>query len=141
MEPDQGKINLRILIAGLIMALLYIVAAAIPIKNLWGFNLPSYLEWYYMPLFGILFLLALIPATANKIFLYLKNVGQKFDGLLLFWRILIISIVSAGIFYLLRVHVHSLGDGYQRIYQIEQGYLYYHTEVLDFFLHGVLYMA
>lgn len=121
------------------MAVLYFLAALLPIKSLWGFNFLSYLEWYYIPVFGILFIAALIPVTADRIFLFFSNFRQKLEGLPLFLRLLIIAVLSAGIFYLFRVHVHSLGDGYQRIYQVEQGYLYYHTEVFDFFLHGVLY--
>ena len=40
---------------------------------------------------------------------------------------------------MLRVHVHSLGDGYQRVYQVEKGYLHNPPEPLDFFLHSILY--
>ncbi|MCP4704704.1 MAG: hypothetical protein GY865_08850, partial [candidate division Zixibacteria bacterium] len=45
------------------------------------------------------------------------------------------------LFYLLRVHVHTLGDGYQRVYQVEKGYLHNPPEPLDFFLHSILYMG
>jgi tetratricopeptide (TPR) repeat protein len=54
-------------------------------------------------------------------------------------RYLIVGILAGGVFYFLRVHVHSLGDGYLRIGQIESGIRYLHTEPLDFWLHGLLY--
>ncbi|PKK82179.1 MAG: hypothetical protein CVT49_14940 [candidate division Zixibacteria bacterium HGW-Zixibacteria-1] len=141
MDLNEKNGNARIIIAGAILAVLYLLAGSLPIKHLWGFNFLSYLPWFSLPVFGLLFFLALLPPSADRIYSIVHNIFRKFNGLLLTWRIIIIVALSISVFYLFRVHVHSLGDGYQRIYQIEQGYLYYHTEVLDFFLHGVLYAA
>jgi len=130
---------LRIEIAGFIMAGLYILAGLIPIDSLWGFNHLRYLPDYGMIAIGLLFIIVLIPHVSEKIFSAVKEILRIFNRFSLSVRVVAIAIMAVLVFYLLRVHVHSLGDGYQRIYQVEQGYLYYHTEVLDFFLHGILY--
>ena len=118
---------------------IYFAASIIPIDRLWGFNL---LKFYSIPFqIGMIVLLAAISVAAisewlgraiikaNNLWEYLPRVG----------RMIVIALITFIVFYVLRVHVHSLGDGYQRINQIEKGFYFYHTELLDFFLHAVLY--
>jgi len=51
----------------------------------------------------------------------------------------LLLLILAGLLIFLRVAVHSLGDGYQRSYEIEYNYFYRATEMLDFFIHAVVY--
>ena len=139
MNDKEQTSNLRLVAAGSILAVFYMLAGLIPIDNLWGFNHLKYLPGYSMIIYGLLFFLVLIPRSAGKLNTLFGGMSRIFGRLALSVRIALIAGFAILVFYWLRVHVHSLGDGYQRIYQIEQGYLYYHTEVLDFFLHGVLY--
>jgi len=139
MNKDGITTYLPSLIGGFVLAVLFILSGLIPINSLWGFNHLKYLPVYFLPVFAVLFILALLPGTAGLIHSFIKRALDSFTRMPLSFRIFLVLIVSAGLFYLLRVHVHSLGDGYQRIYQIENDYFYYHTEPLDFSLHAVLY--
>jgi hypothetical protein len=48
-------------------------------------------------------------------------------------------IICPVLFWFFRVGVHSLGDGYLRAWEIEQGMLFQATEMLDFLIHAVIY--
>jgi len=128
-----------LIIPALILGAVYILAGLIPFESLWGFNHLKYFPDYVPIIYAVLFLLIALPYISNNVIEIIGGLMRKFQALPPLVRIIIIGAGSAVVFYFLRVHVHSLGDGYQRIYQIEKGYWYYHTEPLDFFLHAVLY--
>jgi len=139
MMSDEKNLNLPVIILAVIPALLFLVFGAIPVDAAWGFNHLKYFPSFVIYIYMLFFILLLIPSASGIILQILANLLSRFHRFPKLLRIAIIIILSGLIFYLLRVHVHSLGDGYQRIYQIEQGYLFYDSEPLDFFLHGLLF--
>ena len=139
MNNHDSTPNWILLIPAFLLAALFILAGAIPLNSLWGFNHLRYFPPVSLAAFSILFLLILIPPLAGKLYDGFTKLVSGFKKLPRFMQVAFVIVFSGIIFYILRVHVHSLGDGYQRIYQIERGYLYYHTEPLDYFLHSLLF--
>ncbi len=129
----------RLAIPAIVLSALYIMAGMIPLNSLWGFNFLKYFPQYVLGIYTLLILFIIYPYTANKIVAFLSRLSCSFQKLSIPVRIIIISLIAGVIFYLLRVHVHSLGDGYQRVYEIEKGLIYYHTEPLDFYIHAIFY--
>nr|MBN2277002.1 hypothetical protein [candidate division Zixibacteria bacterium] len=136
---NYKKSELAIIAAAMILCLFFILAGTIPLESFWGFNHLKYFPPFVTLIYALLFLCILIPATSNGINKLLTTFSDRFKSLPGPVKVILVFTISAVIFYFFRVHVYSLGDGYQRIYQIEQGYLFFHTETLDFFLHGILY--
>jgi tetratricopeptide (TPR) repeat protein len=138
---NNPKIPKRILlvIPILILGAVYILAGLIPINSLWGFNQLRYFPNYVAIIYAVLFLLITLPFVNKSAVAAIGNLSNKFQSQPMAIRIIVIAVLSGLIFYIFRVHVHSLGDGYQRIYQVEKGYWYYNTEPLDFFLHALLF--
>ncbi len=140
MNGNQPTSNRTLLvIPALILGTVYILAGLIPINSLWGFNHLRYFPKFMSIIYAVLFLLIVVPPFASAAAALIGRLSKAFQKLPLVLRIIIIAFATGSLFYIFRVHVHSLGDGYQRIYQIEKGYWYYYTEPLDFFLHAVLY--
>jgi tetratricopeptide (TPR) repeat protein len=129
----------RLIIAAILLSAVYIVAGLVPINSLWGFNHLKYFPIYVSVIYAIVVLILIIPDVADKITSLLSRLAGLFQALPRPIQIIVISVFAGLIFYLLRVHVHSLGDGYQRIFEIEKGRLYSPTEPLDLFLHAALY--
>jgi len=127
----------RLIILTLLLSAIYIISGFVPINSLWGFNHLKYFPKYVSIIYAILLLLFIIPFVADRIVVLLNKLSCHFQKLPKSIRIIIISIIAGAVFYSLRVHVHSLGDGYQRIFEIENGLLYYHTEPFDFFIHAI----
>lgn len=136
---ENGQRPAMIFLPILALGGIYFAASMIPIERLWGFNL---LKFYSTPFqLGMIVLIAAISFASISDWL-----GRGIAKLKFLWEclprvgtVIIVAVVSFMAFYVLRVHVHSLGDGYQRINQVEKGIIFYHTELLDFFLHAVLY--
>ncbi len=139
MKEKTKSYNWPTIIPAILMALLFILSGYIPIEELWGFNHLKYFSDYLILGYAIIIILFFVPAFSRGLSNSAADICRSFNKLPLPSRIIIVAAVSAAIFYFLRVHVHALGDGYQRIYQIEKGYMYYHSEPLDFLLHAVLY--
>jgi tetratricopeptide (TPR) repeat protein len=133
---DLSKI---IIIVSVILAALFFISGLIPLESFWGFNHLKYLPPYFLYIYALIFVLFLIPYVSESILNLAVNITRSFKKLPKAVQLVIVAIITFVILYLLRVHVHSLGDGYQRIFQVERGYLYYHSEPLDFFLHAVLF--
>lgn len=140
MNSNQPTPNRMLLvIPALVLGAVYILAGLIPINSLWGFNHLKYFPKFISIIYAVLFLLVILPPFANAATALIGRLSKTFQKLPLVLRIIIVALAAGSLFYIFRVHVHSLGDGYQRIYQIEKGYWYYYTEPLDFFLHAVLF--
>jgi len=122
-----------------ILSLLFLAAGLIPLSFMWGLNHLAYFPKSIGLVYAVLILVAFALSTSKRFESSLRNLSRSFEKTPAIIRIIVLAVMAAALFYLFRVHVHSLGDGYQRIYQIEQGYYYYHTEPLDFFAHGLLY--
>jgi tetratricopeptide (TPR) repeat protein len=135
-SPDKKQV---IFYPGLILALLYYLPGLIPIQSLWGIN---HLQ-YFSPLikigFGMLLIVSCFPITTEMAFKIFDKLAAIFNRTSRSCRLVMIVAISISIFYLLRVHIHSLGDGYQRAYQIGKGYYFYHTELLDFLFHALFF--
>jgi len=128
-----------LIIAVLIPIILLFAASLIPLSSFWGFNHLKYFPTYTFIIYAIFFVLILIPSIRQQLATLVSNISGNFKNLPRLIQLILIALIALIVFYFLRTQVHSLGDGYQRIYQIEQGYLYYHSEVLDFYIHAVLY--
>jgi tetratricopeptide (TPR) repeat protein len=131
--------RILLIIPVLVLGAVYVLAGLIPINSLWGFNELRYFPNYVAIIYAVLFLSIILPFVYKSAAGAIVNLSKKFQSLPLVVRLIVIAIISGAIFYIFRVHVHSLGDGYQRIYQVEKGYWYYNTEPLDFFLHELLF--
>jgi hypothetical protein len=127
------------IITALMLAGIFILAGLLPIHLLWGFNHLQYFSAAFIITLIIIFLAALIPRVNERIYSLCRRISDTIHKLPRWLQVVMIGSFAFAVFYILRVHVHSLGDGYQRIYQIERGYYFYHTELLDFFLHSALY--
>jgi Flp pilus assembly protein TadD len=135
----ETGVGLSFTVSVLIMSLLFIAAALIPIDSLWGFNHLKYFPEYVILIY-ILLLVALVISPTNSALARMSDrICTAFKTFPRGLQLSIVIALTAAVFFFLRVHVHSLGDGYQRIYQIEKGFTYYYSEPLDFFLHAVLY--
>jgi len=124
-----------------ILAAIYVITGIVPLRSMWGLNHLQYYPTWAQLAFAILFILVLLPSTARSLVTVLSRMHAAYMNLPQWGRGLLIALVSATLFCLLRVHVHSLGDGYMRIFQVEKGVGTLHTEPLDFFLHVMLYKA
>jgi hypothetical protein len=140
MSNDQSiNSKWRLIIPALFLMTVFILAGIIPFGSLWGFNHLKYFPGYVSIIYAVIVLFFIIPYIAEKAGAILSRLTGDFQKMPLVVRIIVIALMAGIIFYIFRVHVHSLGDGYQRIYQIEKGYMYYHTEPLDFFLHAIFF--
>ncbi|MBN2226816.1 MAG: tetratricopeptide repeat protein [candidate division Zixibacteria bacterium] len=131
--------GLRVIWPAAILAAGYLIAGAVPIRAMWGFNHLYYFPHWAKFLFAVLFVLVLSPLTARMLSGVLSQLQVSYCRYPRWVRGLTAALLSGVLFIALRVHVHSLGDGYMRIFQIERGITGLHTEPLDFFLHVMLY--
>ena len=123
----------------IVLIAVLVVAGLIPIAHLWGINHLQYFPPGLALALAFLTLLVLIPDISEKIYSIAANFARSFKALPLPARVIVVALISGLLFYIFRVHVHSLGDGYQRVYQVEKGYLLNPPEPFDYFLHAVLY--
>jgi tetratricopeptide (TPR) repeat protein len=128
-----------LLIITALIALAYMAAGLFSVEKFWGINNLKYFPLWYTIAFGAFSILFIIPWTARLIHKITTLIIDRFRKIPLFIRICLVIMVSLAILYFFRVQVHSLGDGYLRAYQIEQGYSYIHSEPLDYLLHVLLY--
>jgi len=117
----------------------YYICGLIPLDLMWGFNLLRNFSGIFISGLTLLTLLFFFPGFASKIYDSAQAVLKKFNQLPISVRAILIIFMAGLLFYIFRVHVHSLGDGYQRVYQVQKGYLHNPPEPLDFFLHSILY--
>ncbi len=117
----------------------FLIAGISHWQSLWGVNHLQFFGWPAGIIFGILAAVIIYPATARYLFFRLQEITARFGRLPNRYQVALIVIVCLVAFYILRVKVHTLGDGYLRVYHLEQGYYYNHTEPLDYFLHALLY--
>ena len=136
-QSEPSAIIEKILIA--VIGIVYLGSGLLPVLQLWGFNHLHYLNGFIALLFATLFIIAIFLPFKSIVPRQLIILTRKINTLPKFYRAVIWISFTATILYVFRVHVHYLGDGYQRIHQIEAGFSYLFTEPLDFFLHAVLY--
>ena len=128
-----------IIIGVVILAALFFFAGLLPIDTMWGFNHLKYLPMPYVLAYIIIFLIIFLPPTNSFLRRLVAKFVASFNRVPKPYKLIVLFLLSIAVFYLARAQVHSLGDGYQRIYQIEKGYFYYYSEPLDFFAHAVLF--
>ncbi len=133
------QVDLTMLLPAMILTAGYLLAGAIPLRPMWGFNHLYYFPHWAKILFALLLVLTLSPPSARMLSDALSRLHASYIRLPRWTRGLLVALISAVLFYTLRVHVHSLGDGYMRIFQVEKGITGLHTEPLDFYLHVMLY--
>ncbi len=133
-EAIDGKLKLTLISAVGLFAL-YVVIGFLPENGWWGIN-----HLYFFS--GIVRILYPALAIAAVLSLLTRPMRRFIEGPVmdpprsviylqpLFWTVL---------FILLRVAVYSLGDGYQRASEIESGFIFKSTEMLDFGFHAFLY--
>ena len=140
MNDDKVRTSDRpLILPSLVLLALFIAAGLLSIDQLWGFNNLRYFPAYFAGIFAFLVLMSLIPGISRAIYKAFQALSKNFLALPRFLQILLVAVVSLAAFYLLRVHVHAFGDGYDRIYKIERQYYFYYSEPLDFLLHAILY--
>lgn len=105
----------------------------------WGINHLKYFPYFAAAIFAFVYISLYLLIQKSEL---PENIEYKINAMdstsfrLIMFTLPVIMLI---VFCLLRTEVHVLGDGYQRIYEIEQGYHYNHTEPLDFYLHAVIY--
>lgn len=122
-----------------LLCLLFILAGILPLDGYWGINHLQYFSSIFVIIFAAIIVLLFIPRIQTALFNVSKYIIKVFSRMPRLARFAAAALISGCAFYILRVHVHSLGDGYMRVGQIETGIRYLHTEPLDFWLHGLLY--
>jgi len=140
-RPNKTNVQTTLIFSTIGLILLFFVSGLIPLEVMWGFNHLIYFPGSFLIILAFLSLIILLPDISGKLYSLGQILSKNFGRLPLPVRITIIVLIAGLIFYLLRVHVHTLGDGYQRVYQVEKGYLHNSPEPLDFFLHSILYMG
>ncbi len=136
---DNGKQKLIIIWPIVALGAVYFASALVPLDRMWGFNLLKFHAIGFHVAVAVLLLMVSLPRSMDWPGGGISKMAGAWESIPKFWRTMMVATISFTLFYLMRVHVHSLGDGYQRINQIEKGDYFYHTELLDFFLHAVLY--
>ncbi len=131
----SGRIHKSVFALSTGLAAVFIAFGWLPDNRWWGINHLSYYSLYARIVFSLLAILALLPPVWKIVRKVVRKPGSLSDV----FKIPLLLLVSAGLFIFLRVAVHSLGDGYQRAYEIEHNYLYHATEMLDFFIHAAAY--
>jgi hypothetical protein len=131
----NGRIHKSVFALSTGLAAVFIAFGWLPDSRWWGINHLSYYSLYARIVFSLLAILALLPPVWKMV----KKAVQKPGSLPDAFKIPLLLLISAGLFIFLRVAVHSLGDGYQRAYEIERDYFYRSTEILDFFIHAAAY--
>ncbi len=142
MALEDKDIKYRMILVPVVigaLSALLILAGTVPLKSFWGINNLRYFSSGIRIFYAVIIIFLFIPRLRLLIIGFLSTISKIFPRLPGVIRYLIVAIMSGIIFYLFRVHVHSLGDGYMRIGQIETGLRFLHTELLDFWLHGALY--
>ena len=135
------KTDRTILILLVFLLVLFFASGLIPLNTMWGFNHLLYFTNAFIYSLMIFFLILFIPAISEGLFKAFQNISDLFNKLPIVIRVLIVAVFAAVFFKIFSVHVHALGDGYQRVYQVEKGYLHNPPEPLDFFLHSILYIG
>jgi hypothetical protein len=113
----------------------FLLCGLLPENGFWGLNHLFFFPGAVKAILAILAVAVFMPQAAG---LYVKTCSRlaalppviKKIGMIL---------VPAALFILLRVAVHSLGDGYQRAFEIENGRMYSPTEMLDYLIHAIVY--
>jgi len=140
-KHNSTRIQTVMILSAVGLVFFFFMAGLFPLELMWGFNHLQYFSGTFIVILVFLSFLILLPDIANKLYSLGQNVARQFNQLPMPIRIAVLAFLAGLLFYLLRVHVHSLGDGYQRVYQVEKGYLHNPPEPLDFFLHTILYMG
>lgn len=135
-ERDRFQTGRIIILA---IAVLYLLAGHLHLEMLWGINHLKYLPGYAPFVIALAVVVGIFTGPLTSLLGAFQFLNRKFSSLSLRTRLILVTLAAAGLFYLLRVKVHALGDGYQRIYQIERGYYFYPAEALDFFLHAAFF--
>jgi len=116
---------------------IFLLMAILPENSWWGIN-----HLYFLPpaaqiVFTVLIVLVLLPHTRRL----MVPPGRRLKALPRYVQAGGFIVIGLTLFIAFRVAVHSLGDGYQRAYQIEFGKIFYAPEMLDFAVHALLYRA
>ncbi|MCP4567808.1 MAG: tetratricopeptide repeat protein [FCB group bacterium] len=114
------------------LGLFYMILGFLPGNQWWGFNHLLFLPLYLRLIIIAVIIAVFIPSVHGNLSSTAEFVTRTRKPL--FYLLLPILL-----FFLLRVSVHSLGDGYQRSFEIEQGAWYFSIEALDFFIHALVY--
>jgi len=119
----------------LILSTFFILCGFLPGNGWWGINHLLFFPFYIKVIFAAAAVIALLPVTSRalaRISDHLSHLTRGMTGG-------IFVIAALFLFWFFRVTVHSLGDGYQRAFEIEQGRLFLSTEMLDFWVHALIY--
>ena len=136
MKRENNQLLLHLPLISII--LLFALANVLQIKQLWGLNFLKFLDisalYIILPLIGIV----AIPSVSSRIHKLLTSLSEAGRSKLLFAAITI-SILTAVLGFAWPSATHLLGDAHLRLNQITGGKLFLPTEILDFFLHSILY--
>lgn len=123
------------LLLALLLAGSYILVGFLPDNEWWGLNhlyfQTDLTRWFFIALIILTFL----PPVQN----FCMSAFEKMSRLPGKMSTFLWPAIAAGLFIAFRISVHSMGDGYLRDIEIRVGKLYYATEMLDFFIHAILY--
>ncbi len=134
MKDENSKPGFAVL---LLFVAAVLLAGLIPLNSFWGIDHLRYFPGYAAVIFGLLGVVALLLPRFTVTSGLIKKAAARYADINTPVRVLITATVALILFYLLRTKVYTLGDGYQRVYQISKGYMYNYTEALDYYLHAV----
>ena len=119
----------------LVLSALFILFGFLPDNGWWGINHLLFFPFHVKVIFAAVTVMALLPVSSRAfgcIVDRLSRSPRRVTGA-------VSVVISLFLFWFFRVAVHSLGDGYQRAFEIEQGKLFQSTEMLDFGVHVLIY--
>jgi len=133
------KEDIQITAVAALLVILALIAAMLPIDKLWGINHLRYFPDIYIGIFAVLGIFVVALPHSKPVRDSVERLLNKVGSFPRWFKILLAAVISFALFYVFKTEVFTLGDGYLRVYHIEQGYSYNHTEPLDYFLHAVFY--
>ncbi len=134
-DLTEGKSSRgKLILAGLV-ALAYGVLGWLPNNYFWGIN---HLYFHSSPV-RLIFGLSAVMVLFLPVHKWLQVVFRALDRVPAWLRGIGLLAITAAALTLFRVAVHSLGDGYQRAFEITEGQWYQPTQFLDYLVHAAVY--
>ena len=126
----------------IVLIILQIISGFFPENLFWGLD-----YWRYIP-YGFPLILCFIISYILLVWIGRKWLRGLIDKIIDFvltkpriWISFLCALVGAGIFYLFRVKLFFLGDGYIVIRSVTEGSLYVVREPLDVITHSIIYKS
>ncbi|MFC1563259.1 hypothetical protein ACFL4Z_04350, partial [candidate division KSB1 bacterium] len=141
---DAGDKGFLLIISLIGLLLIKIISGFIPENVFWGMDYWRYIPYgFFFIILFIIFYTALVLFGGNRISGFWNGIKNFILKKPRIWISSIIAVISVLIFYLFRVKLFLLGDGYivTRVITSDNLRLFIYKEPLDVLLHSFLYKS